>query len=196
MRRAAKRLANQCEIRLGTNLKNTLGLKGCPLIRRSMDIAVIFKGLVRIKREVLVAGALDIKCRLIRWSIVAIGSSHAVSVRPGDVFQDAISSGAMGIVLVHNHPSGSLRPSKEDRELTRQVKEAGWILGYPLLDHVIVARSGYRSLMPDRIENLCLCPNEAHIANAAKRPVPRQIRDKPKSGPEKAQLPLLRKHAS
>jgi DNA repair protein RadC len=181
MRKMTKKLERQCDIRLNINLKKTLGLKGCPVIQRSADVAAIFKGVLRVKREVMIAGALDSKCRLIRWSLVAIGSNNSVNIRTGDVFLDAIRSGAMGIVLVHNHPSGSLEPSNEDRELTRHVKEAGCLLGYPLLDHVIVANSGFRSLMPERIEKLCPSLSDPPNSTAAKRDLRRLRRSmKPK----------------
>ena len=68
-------------------------------------------------------------------------------MRIGDAFTGAIRTGATGIFLVHNHPSGKLEPSDEDVRLTREVAEAGLLLGYTLLDHVIVARTGYRSLL-------------------------------------------------
>ena len=169
MKKITKKLERQCDIRLSVNLKEVLGLKGCPTIQRSADAAAIFKGVARVDREVVIACALDCKCRLIRWTLVAIGSSYSVSVRIGDVFQDAVKSGAMAIVLIHNHPSGSLDPSKEDRELTRNVKEAGCLLGYPLLDHVIVANTGFCSLMPERIEKLCPSLSDPPNSAAANR---------------------------
>ena len=90
-----------------------------------------------------------------------------VSVRIGDAFQDAVKTGAMGIFLVHNHPSGSLEPSNEDRNLTNQAKEAGWLLGYPLLDHVIISKSGHCSLMPNGIKKLAGCLSESPMTKAA-----------------------------
>ncbi len=53
------------------------------------------------------------------------------------------------MVLVHNHPSGDPTPSQEDIAMTRAVRVAAELVGIPLLDHVVVARSGARSLCPD-----------------------------------------------
>ena len=77
---------------------------------------------------------------------VHLGTSSQSPVGMPDVFKAAILSNSSAIVLVHNHPSGELTPSRDDIELTRRIKEAGEILGIPLLDHVIVADSGYVSL--------------------------------------------------
>lgn len=63
-------------------------------------------------------------------------------VHPREVFRDAIVKGAAAIIVAHNHPSGDEAPSREDRETTRRLQEAGRIIGIPVLDHVIVARGG------------------------------------------------------
>ena len=62
------------------------------------------------------------------------------------MFADAIADRAAAVILAHNHPSGSLEPSEEDLRLTRQLVEAGKILGIDVLDHIIVAKRGYVSL--------------------------------------------------
>lgn len=61
------------------------------------------------------------------------------------IFKSAIEKLASGIVLCHNHPSGSLFPSEEDKVLTRKLVESGKLLGIPILDHVIYTDSGYYS---------------------------------------------------
>jgi DNA repair protein RadC len=98
-------------------------------------------------REIMIAGTLDCKSRLLCWSLLAVGSSEWLIVRVGDAFADAIRMSASGIFLVHNHPSGSLEPSREDIDLTRNVERAGKLLGYTLFDHVIVAKEGHRGLI-------------------------------------------------
>ena len=163
--KAAKKRKYKCDIRLAMDLKESLGISRCPLITRAADLAHVFKGLAHFEREVLVSGALDCKCRLIRWSLLGVGSMHSVNIRIGDLFQEAIRSGAMGVVLVHNHPSGSLDASAEDHALTKQVKQAGWLLGYPLFDHVIIAGSGFRSLMPRRMD--AVAKNSVSVSKAA-----------------------------
>jgi DNA repair protein RadC len=70
----------------------------------------------------------------------------------GDVFRGAIRSMAKGVLLVHNHPSGSPAPSAQDKDLTRRAAKAGQVLGYPLFDHVIIAKTGSFSLCSNRDE--------------------------------------------
>ena len=64
-----------------------------------------------------------------------------------EVLQPAVRDSAAAVILVHNHPSGDPTPSPEDVQLTERLVEAGRILGIRVLDHVVVAHSGYASLM-------------------------------------------------
>jgi DNA repair protein RadC len=57
-----------------------------------------------------------------------------------------VGEGATGIILVHNHPSGDPTPSGEDRAVTRQLADAGRVIGIPVLDHVVIGRGRYVSL--------------------------------------------------
>ena len=61
------------------------------------------------------------------------------------IFAAALKANASGIIMAHNHPSGTLIPSQADREITKKVKEAGRILDIPVLDHLIVTTEGYYS---------------------------------------------------
>jgi DNA repair protein RadC len=134
-------------ISLGQDLKSTLGLEECPTVKTAADVADAFSDLAALEREVIIAGAIDCQCRLVCWNLLAVGRNDMLVMRVGDAFVGAIRSGASGIFLVHNHPSGLLEPSDEDLRLTRDVAEAGLLLGYNLLDHVIISRSGFRSLL-------------------------------------------------
>lgn len=70
--------------------------------------------------------------------LVSIGDAYTTTVDPGEVFSAALQVGAKTIVVAHNHPSGSLKPSVEDRILTTQLKQLGSILGIEVIDHLIV----------------------------------------------------------
>lgn len=61
------------------------------------------------------------------------------------IFAAALKANASGIIMAHNHPSGTLAASQADRDITKKVKEAGRILEIPLLDHLIVTTEGYYS---------------------------------------------------
>ena len=67
------------------------------------------------------------------------------------IFQAAIKANASGIIIAHNHPSGNQEPSESDMKLTRKVKEGGTLLDIPLLDHLILTDSGYKSFADDNI---------------------------------------------
>jgi DNA repair protein RadC len=88
---------------------------------------------------------LDGRHRLITTEEVSVGTLTASLVHPREVFRDAIRNAAAALVLVHNHPSGDPSPSAEDRSVTERLRSAGLLLGIRVLDHVIVADSGYFS---------------------------------------------------
>ncbi len=77
---------------------------------------------------------------------VGRGGIHGCSLLPRDVLGPVVRQSASGFVLVHNHPSGDPTPSFEDLELTRSLRQAAYLVGSPLLDHVIVAGSRHTSL--------------------------------------------------
>jgi len=76
---------------------------------------------------------------------VSIGTLMASLVHPREVFSRAILAGAASIIIAHNHPSGSLEISENDREVTRRISQAGEVLGIRLDDHIIVADGGFVS---------------------------------------------------
>lgn len=90
---------------------------------------------------------LDVKNQLIDQVQVSKGGCARTSVTASDILRPAIASGASAVVLVHNHPSGDPEPSVEDIEMTRTMLRLCKELGVPLLDHVVVASGGYRSIV-------------------------------------------------
>jgi len=77
---------------------------------------------------------------------ITVGLLNHSLVHPREVFADAITDRAAAIICVHNHPSGTLEPSSQDLAITRQLADAGTLLGIRLLDHLIIADSGWLSL--------------------------------------------------
>jgi DNA repair protein RadC len=100
-------------------------------------------------REHFVALYLDGQNQVAAYSIVSIGSANSAPVAPREVFQRAVLTGAVSIVLAHNHPSGSIIPSSDDRAVTRRLREAGELLGIKILDHLIVTNSAFLSMKED-----------------------------------------------
>ncbi|HEX9709844.1 MAG TPA: DNA repair protein RadC [Candidatus Thermoplasmatota archaeon] len=89
---------------------------------------------------------LDARHCLLRASLVTRGTADTSLVHAREVFREAVREGACAVILVHNHPSGDPRPSPEDRTVTRQLHEAGGVMGIPVLDHVIVGDGRYVSM--------------------------------------------------
>lgn len=82
---------------------------------------------------------------VIHQETVSVGSLNANIVHPREVFRPAITAGAAAVILVHNHPSGDVSPSREDLNLTQRMTEAGLLIGIEVLDHLIVAGRRYLS---------------------------------------------------
>ena len=99
------------------------------------------------KQEHFVVMTLDGANRLIAKRTITIGTLNASLVHPREVFADAINDRAASIIVAHNHPSGSLVASEADREITIQLKESARVLGILLIDHLIVTRSGFKTVL-------------------------------------------------
>lgn len=97
------------------------------------------------KKEHFLAFYLNSRNQLIRFETVSIGTLSASLVHPREVFAPAITATAAALIVAHNHPSGDCSPSPEDKSATRRLKDSGELLGIPLLDHLIVSRSGFFS---------------------------------------------------
>lgn len=80
-------------------------------------------------------------------NVAAIGGRSTCQVEVASVFRAAIAGNAAAIIIGHNHPSGDPTPSSDDVEFTRKVSEAGKILGIAVLDHIVVTRDAYRSIV-------------------------------------------------
>ena len=80
---------------------------------------------------------------------VSQGLLNKTIVHPREVYRLAIKLNCASIIVAHNHPSGNLAPSKEDREITGRLKQAGDVVGVQLLDHVIISSNGFYSFLSE-----------------------------------------------
>lgn len=96
----------------------------------------------KLDRESFIILTLDAKCRPTHISTISTGSLTASIVHPREVFKIAILANAHSIIAVHNHPSGNPTPSNEDRQITKRLKEAGQLIGIPLIEHIIIGECG------------------------------------------------------
>ena len=99
------------------------------------------------KQEHFVCMTLDGANRLIQRRIVSVGILNASLVHPREVFADVITDRAAGIIVAHNHPSGTTTPSPEDIQTTKRLKEVAELLGIGFYDHLIVTADDYRSIL-------------------------------------------------
>ena len=102
--------------------------------------------LAGLTQEVCIVIALDVRNAVLGEIEIARGWLNGVEVHPREVFRPLIRMAAAGAVVAHNHPSGEIEPSDADVELTRRLRAVGDVVGIPIVDHVIVADTGYRSL--------------------------------------------------
>lgn len=113
---------------------------------RSMPDVLGRLGHIRTRQqEYLVCLTLDGGQRLIAQRTITIGTLDSVIIHPREVFSDAISDRAASIIVAHNHPSGSVRPSSHDIALTQQLVASGHLIGIELRDHIIISKAGYFS---------------------------------------------------
>ena len=96
-------------------------------------------------REILSVLCLDAKNQPTCFNVASIGALNTTRTRPADILKAAILSNSLGLVLIHNHPSGELEPSPEDLEFTRAVQQACELVGIDLYDHLIVTDDGFTS---------------------------------------------------
>ncbi len=122
-----------------------------PVIANAADAARVVADMGDLPQEHVRVILLDAGRRLIAIRTVYIGTLNMSVLRVSEVFREAIARNSPAIVLAHNHPSGSPQPSPEDVEMTRALVAAGRLLDIAVIDHIIVARQGWRSLRDLRL---------------------------------------------
>ena len=103
-------------------------------------------------QEHLVCVTLDSKNHIINKHIITTGLVNQTPVHPREAFREAVKDNAVSVIFAHNHPSGSTNPSPEDISITRVLNAAGKILQIPVLDHVIISRTGVHSICREHPE--------------------------------------------
>lgn len=119
---------------------------GAAVIRTAEDAFEYASDMRSLKKEHLRGIYLNAHYQVVHDEIISIGTVDANIVHPREVFRPAISCSAAGIILVHNHPSGVLEASTEDKKVTKQIREAGALIGIELVDHLIVSDNGFKSV--------------------------------------------------
>ena len=126
---------------------NKKGIK----IKNTKDVANLLMSELRYeKREIAKVIILNNKNIVMRIINISFGGTNFASIAPKEVLAEAVKIGAPKIILVHNHPSGDPKPSKEDFRITDRIYECADIMGIELLDHVVIGDGTYESIMLER----------------------------------------------
>ncbi len=139
------RLAKAAQILAAIEFSKRLLIKEDRKIRDVTDIVNLSEELKNKKQEYFLTFTLDGANNLIKNRVVFIGTLNRSLVHPREVFADAITDRAAGIIFVHNHLLGNPTPSEEDKMITKRLTEAGNIIGIKVLDHIIISKNGYFS---------------------------------------------------
>ena len=107
--------------------------------------------LERMADEYVYLIAFNNKMKVLGLFQVSHGIGNASLIDPRGIFMRAVYIGASNLILVHNHPSGVTTPSKEDISVHKRLKEAGELMGIPIVDHVIIGSDGYLSFKEQEI---------------------------------------------
>ena len=104
-----------------------------------------------LKKEIFKVILLNTKNEIITNIDVSIGTLNSSLVHPREVFIEAIKRSANKIILMHNHPSGSIEPSNEDKKITKRLISCGELIGIEVMDHIIIGDGVYFSFKENRI---------------------------------------------
>lgn len=142
----AKAAQVQAAMELGKRLSAVHGPEK-PAIHSPQDVAnLLLSEMSLLDQEHLRVISLDTRNKIIAISEVYKGSVNTTTVRAAEIFRDAVRHNSPAIVIVHNHPSGDPTPSQEDVSITKELAEAGKLLGIEVLDHIVIGRHTFASL--------------------------------------------------
>ena len=115
-------------------------------IRHPEDIYAVVRPWARRREENFLAVTLNGRHEVIKVHHVSKGLVNKTIVHPRECYYPAIKDYASSVAFVHNHPSGDASPSQEDKEITKRLCMAGKILGFNVLDHIIITKKHLCSL--------------------------------------------------
>ena len=121
-------------------------------IKGADDLDQFIEPLKHYSEEHFVSFHLNAKLEVIGYQIVSRGTLSASLVHPREVFKAALLANSYALIVAHNHPAGSLNPSREDIETTKTLIKAGELLGVQVLDHIIVSHNGSQSIRESHVE--------------------------------------------
>ena len=129
--------------RMNRKVASLMGVK----LNTPLKIFEFYKSKINNDQEQFYCIYLDASKKVIEEKLLFIGTVNYSLVHPRDIFKEAYLLNATGIICVHNHPSGEVRPSKEDINLTIRLKEIGVLMGVRVIDHIIIGDDKYYSFL-------------------------------------------------
>jgi DNA repair protein RadC len=138
-------VAKASQILASLELSKRYLIKSNTRITSAKDVYEELKSFSTKTQEYFLTITLDGASHIINTRTVFIGTLNQSLVHPREVYADAISDRAAGIIIAHNHPSGTLEASRADISITQRLKEVSKLVGIELLDHVILAKGGFYS---------------------------------------------------
>ncbi len=143
--------ARACQLVAAIEFSRRRLFKKRTIVHSAKNVISLVSHIADKKQEHLVCITLNGANEVINNRIITVGIVNSNQIHPREVFVDAISDRAIAVILVHNHPSGILKPSPEDIKATKQLIEAGKIIGIKVLDHIIVSKNDYISFKENDI---------------------------------------------
>ena len=141
----AKAITIVAALELGRRRQASASLEKA-VVRSSADIAHYLQAKLKdFRHEVFAVLFLNQANKINHFEIVSEGGITGTVADPRIILKKALEEDAVNIILCHNHPSGSLKPSRVDEELTKKIKEAARFLDIRVMDHIIVSDDGYYS---------------------------------------------------
>ena len=141
----AKAITIIAAIELGRRLATPEDLKKLKITNAESLYEHFRLKIVNTNQEKLFAVFLNTKNEVISYETVFVGTQNKSITHPREIFPAAIKNSAVKIILLHNHPTGDVTPSKEDITFTNNIKELSMMLQIPLIDHIIIGETQYFS---------------------------------------------------
>ncbi len=118
-----------------------------PIISQKQAIEKAKSVMLDNHKEHFIGLYLNARLEVSKIELISLGTVNTSLVHPREVFRPAIVGRSSGLIVLHNHPSGNVEPSEEDKEVTERLKKAAKILGFILHDHIIFAKDKFKSII-------------------------------------------------
>lgn len=133
-------------VELTKRMSKAIGIDGLRMDRPRSVAEYYMQEMRHLTTEQIILVMMDSKCKLIKDIVISTGTVNATLLAPREIFVNALKYEAVSIILLHNHPSGDPKPSDDDINSTKRIKEAGNLIGIKLMDHIIIGDNRYISL--------------------------------------------------